>query len=282
MKPVILVHGGAARVSDELLEARREGCRKAAEAGLAVLRKGGSALDAVEAAVRVMEEDPIFNAGRGSALTREGNIEMDAAIMDGKTLKAGAVGAVRNLLHPVSLARLVMEETPHILLVGDGALRLARLFGMEECALEDLLTEHRVREWKKLTAGSGEGDTVGAVALDAQGNLAAATSTGGLRGKLPGRVGDTPLIGCGTYADNSTGAASATGWGERIIQVVMAKTACDLLGQGLDPRQAATEAVRILENRVQGKGGIIIVDREGRFGWACNTGAMPVAVLTLE
>jgi len=280
MKPVILVHGGAARMSDELFDARREGCRRAAQAGWEVLKQGGSALDAVEAAVRTMEEDPLFNAGRGSALTREGAIEMDAAIMDGRTLAAGAVGAVCNVLHPVSLARLVMEKTPHVMMAGEGALRLARLFGLEECALEELLTERQQKIWRNSSSFPYEGDTVGAVAIDRESNVAAATSTGGIMSKLPGRIGDTPLIGCGTYADNHTGAASATGWGETIIRVVMAKTACDLLGRGLKPEEAAREAVRILEEKVGGRGGIILVDREGRIGWAYNTECMPVALFS--
>ncbi len=277
MKPAILVHGGAAKVPQEILAAREEGCRRAALMGWEILKKGGSALDAVEAAVRVMEEDPAFNAGRGSALTMEGQIEMDAAIMDGATLKAGAVGAVKNILHPVSLARLVMEKTPHILIVGEGALRLARLYKIEEVPLESLVTERQKFQWK--TAGSFpyEGDTVGAVAIDVRGNVAAATSTGGLIGKMPGRLGDTPLIGCGTYADNRTGAASATGIGEAIIKVVLAKTACDLLGQGLHPREAARKAIQILEERTGGRGGIILVNKEGLLGWAFNTECMPIA-----
>ncbi|MEM2446420.1 MAG: isoaspartyl peptidase/L-asparaginase [Candidatus Bathyarchaeia archaeon] len=279
MKPAILVHGGAAKVSEEVLRAREEGCRRAALAGWEILEKGGSALDAVEAAVRVMEEDPIFNAGRGSALTMEGQIEMDAAIMDGSTLKAGAVGAVRNILHPVSLARLVMEKTPHVLIVGEGALRLARLYGMEEVPLESLVTERQRLQWKNAGHFPYEGDTVGAVAIDKNGHVAAATSTGGLIGKLPGRLGDTPLIGCGTYADDLAGAASATGIGEAIIKVVLAKTACDLMRQGLHPQEAAHKAIHILEERTGGKGGIILVDREGRLGWAFNSECMPIAFM---
>lgn len=279
MKPAILVHGGAAKVSEEVLRAREEGCRRAALAGWEILEKGGSALDAVEAAVRVMEEDPFFNAGRGSALTMEGQIEMDAAIMDGSTLKAGAVGAVRNILHPVSLARLVMEKTPHVLIVGEGALRLARLYGMEEVPLESLVTERQRLQWKNAGHFPYEGDTVGAVAIDKNGHVAAATSTGGLIGKLPGRLGDTPLIGCGTYADDLAGAASATGIGEAIIKVVLAKTACDLMRQGLHPQEAAHKAIHILEERTGGKGGIILVDREGRLGWAFNSECMPIAFM---
>jgi len=282
MRPIILVHGGAAGISDELLKARQEGCRRAAEAGWQVLKRGGSAPDAIEAAVRIMEEDPLFNAGRGSVLTKKGDIEMDAAIMDGRTLAAGAVGAVCNILHPISLARLVMEKTPHVLLVGEGALRLARLHGLEEYALEDLLTERQRKTWRDGGSFPSDGCTVGAVALDQDGNVAAATSTGGIMGKLPGRVGDTPLIGCGTYADNHTGAASATGWGEAIIRVVMAKTACDLLGKGLTPQEAALEAVRILESRTGGRGGIILVDREGRIGWAYNTKCMPLGIMPAD
>jgi len=277
MRPAILVHGGAAKVPPEILTLREEGCRKAALRGFEILKNGGSALDAVEEAVRVMEEDPIFNAGRGSVLTWEGQVEMDASIMDGLTLRAGAVGAVRNILHPISLARMVMERTPHILIVGDGALRLARLYGIEEVPLESLITERQRAQWRNAGSFPYEGDTVGAVAIDKDGNVAAATSTGGLVGKLPGRLGDTPLIGCGTYADNLTGAASASGIGEAIIRVVLAKTACDLLGQGLHPQEAAQEAIKILESRVGGKGGIILIDRQGRLGWAYNTEYMSIA-----
>lgn len=276
MKPAILVHGGAAKVPSELLTAREEGCRRAVQAGWEILERGGSALDAVEAAVIVMEEDPVFNAGRGSALTREGQIEMDAAIMDGLTLRAGAVGAVKNILHPIRLARLVMEKTPHILIVGDGALRLARLYGLEEYPVESLTTETQKLRWKN-PGSFHEGDTVGAVAVDKNGNVAAATSTGGLAGKLPGRLGDTPLIGCGTYADNLAGAASATGTGEAIIMVVLAKTACDLMRQGLHPREAARKAIQILEERTRGQGGIILVNGKGQLGWAFNTEHMPIA-----
>ncbi|MCS7285657.1 MAG: isoaspartyl peptidase/L-asparaginase [Anaerolineae bacterium] len=277
MKPAILVHGGAAKVPSEILTAREEGCRRAVQAGWKILERGGSALDAVEAAVMVMEEDPVFNAGRGSALTMEGQIEMDAAIMDGSTLRAGAVGAVKNILHPIRLARLVMEKTPHILIVGDGALRLARLYGLEEYPLESLSTERQRLQWKNAGFFPYEGDTVGAVAIDRNGNVAAATSTGGLAGKLPGRLGDTPLIGCGTYADNLAGAASATGTGEAIIMVVLAKTACDLMRQGLNPREAARIAIQILEERTGGQGGIILVNGEGQLGWAFNTEHMPIA-----
>jgi beta-aspartyl-peptidase (threonine type) len=208
-------------------------------------------------------------------------------LMEGATLRYGAVAAVRNLLHPVSLARAVMERTEHCLLVGTGAEEFACSIGMPQVDPRELLTE---REWdyyvqhvqsnRSYTARESfepaPMDTVGAVAMDQLGNLAAATSTGGTAGKLPGRVGDSPLIGAGAYADNSSGAASATGWGEYIMRVLLSKTACDLL-LTLPAPQAARQAIRVLETRVQGLGGVILIDRHGNYGLAHNTPKMAFA-----
>src|SRR5262249_51998966 len=215
----VVVHGGAGDVEPARAPRAVEGCRKAAAAARTILAHGGGALDAVEAAVRVLEDDPEFNAGCGSALTREGTVEVDAAVMVGAGLRAGAVAAVPSLRHPVTLARRVMEAGEHVLLVGEGALAFAREQGMGPDA--QLVTERsrgRLLAWRAGTR-SASGGTVGAVAMDASGCVAAATSTGGMTGKRTGRVGDSPIIGAGTYADERGGACSATGHGEAILRV---------------------------------------------------------------
>ncbi len=267
----IIVHGGAGRVPPEEREVRVEGCRRAALVGWARLQGGGSALDAVEAAVRVLEDDPHYDAGRGSYPNLVGEVEMDAIIMDGATLDFGAVAAVRHVRHPVTLARLVMKHTPHNLLVAAGAEALAREHGIPFVSTEELVPNENCTE---LSAG---GDTVGAVALDAAGNLAAATSTGGICRKLPGRVGDSPLVGCGAYADNTMGAASATGHGEMLMRIVISKAACDLLAVGFHPQGAAERVIRLLAERVQGRGGIILLNCQGEMGAAHNTPHLPYA-----
>ncbi len=237
-------------------------------------------MDAVEAAVVVMEDDPALNAGRGSALNADGRIEMDAILMDGATLNAGAVAAIPLVRNPISVARLVMERSEHLLLMGDGALRFARDHAAEEWTAEDLIVERQLMRLREARSAAEEPEllsrfgTVGAVAIDQEGNVAAATSTGGTTAKLAGRVGDTPLVGAGAYADNRTGAASATGWGESIMRVLLCRTACDLLAAGRNPQEAAQEAVDILGDRVDGRGGLILLDREGGAGIAFNTPAM--------
>ena len=270
----ILVHGGAGPVDEgDRAKECEAGCLAAARAGHAVLRAGGRALDAVEAAVAVLEDDPLFNAGVGSALNLDGDVEMDASLMDGQALAAGAVAAVRTVKNPIHLARRVLEATSHVLLVGPGAERFARECGLVEVDPRSLVTDHaRKRLAHRTEARSGHG-TVGAVACDAHGHVAAATSTGGMTGKRPGRVGDSPLIGCGTYADDRGGAASATGVGEGIIKVVMAKRACDELCQGASAPEAARRAVAELA-RVGAKGGLIVVDGRGRLGLAFSTARM--------
>jgi beta-aspartyl-peptidase (threonine type) len=261
----IIVHGGCGVVTQQTRPLKEAGTRRAVEAGLAALRDGGSALDAVEAAVKVLEDDPVFNAGTGSVLTLYGEVETDASVMTGD-LKAGAVGALKGVRNPVLLARLVMDRTKHVLLVGDGAQRFAKEQGVTLVDPASLITERARKRWSRT-------GTVGAVARDARGRVAAATSTGGTSRKLPGRVGDTPLIGCGTYALDGAGAASCTGMGEAIIKTTLARWAVDRLAAGEDPTQAAQKAVAELP-RAGGEGGIILVDSQGRPGFAFNTARM--------
>ncbi len=276
MPTAILVHGGAGAIfPDDRAHACARGCLEAARAGHEVLAAGGTALDATVAACVVLEDDPAFNAGTGSCLNADGEVEMDACLMDGASLRAGAVAAIRGVRNPIRVARLVMERSPHVLLAGAGAERFARGHGVEPYPPSFLVTERALTRWQKecdegWTAKPG---TVGAVALDANGHVAAATSTGGISFKLPGRVGDSPLPGAGTYADDLTGAVSATGQGEAIIRVVLAKAVCDRIGAGLHPQKAAEEALAQL-GRVHGEGGLIVVDRHGRLGIACNTARM--------
>ncbi len=276
--PVILVHGGAGKVVPDLVESRHTGIREAALAGWELLSQGGSAVQAVEQAIRVLEDDPAFNAGRGACLNRDGDVELDASIMDGRDLAAGAVGAVKRTANPVNLARAVMEAGRHILLVGEGALHFAAGVGIKACAPDALVTERQRARWAALREATAEGaGTVGAVARDRMGHLAAATSTGGLPFKAPGRVGDSALIGCGTYADDRLGAASCTGDGEAIIRLVLARTALEFLRNGKEPMKAAKRAIRLLTARTGADGGIILLDRRGRIGFAKNTGQMACA-----
>ncbi|MHB8877539.1 MAG: isoaspartyl peptidase/L-asparaginase family protein, partial [Myxococcaceae bacterium] len=273
MPIALFVHGGAGpAAADDRADDCAQGCLAAARVGYAVLARGGRALDAVEAAVAALEDDPRFNAGVGSALNSDGEVEMDASLMDGETLAAGAVTLVRTFKNPVRLARAVLEHTPHVLLGGEGAARLGRELGFAEVDPAGLVTS-RARDRLSQHRGQPGGGTVGAVAVDAKGHVAAATSTGGMTGKRPGRIGDTPLIGCGTYADDLSGAASATGVGEAIIKTVLAKRACDELRGGATPDEAAQRAVSGLE-RAGGYGGLIVVDRTGRLGFALTTGRM--------
>jgi beta-aspartyl-peptidase (threonine type) len=277
--PSIIVHGGAGADPTDGPHELREGMRAAVEAGWRILSAGGRALDAIEAAVRVLEDHPRFNAGRGSALTSAGTVEMDASIMDGDRLDCGAVGAVTRVPNPISLARRVLADGRHVLLVGEGAEAFARDAGLPECSHADLVTERQRRRWdtgRQLVAGV-EKETVGAVALDRHGAAAAATSTGGIWGKRPGRVGDSALIGCGTYADSTLGAVSCTGDGEAIIRVVLARRALDFLKDAGDPDYAAHVAVDLLVDEGRGAGGLIVVDWRGRTAWAHSTPFMPVA-----
>jgi beta-aspartyl-peptidase (threonine type) len=240
------------------------------------LQQGGSALDAVEAAARALEEDPRFNAGRGACLTRAGTIEVDAAVMVGDGLRAGAVACVPNLLHPVALARRVLEAGEHVLLVGPGATAFAEEVGLHPSDPSDLLTPRALARYHEAQSVSDAADTIGAVALDARGVLAAATSTGGVAGKRPGRVGDSPLVGAGLYADLSA-AASATGVGEPILRGLLCVRAVDRVRGGQRAQDAAEAALEDLRARTGGRAGVILLDRDGRVGVAHTTGAMSFA-----
>ena len=279
--PTIIVHGGAgANPADagEFLQ----GVRAAVLAGWRLLAAGGSALDAVEAAVRALEDDPRFNAGRGSVLNRDGAIEMDASIMEGDRLQCGAVAALACVANPITVARRVLESGRHVLLVGDGALAFARAAGIPECDPASLVTDRQRKRHAELSRQpvSRSGGTVGAVALDRAGTIAAATSTGGTPGKLPGRVGDSALIGAGTYADSSLGGVSCTGDGEATVRVVLAHRALAYLKDADDPDYAAKVAVDLLVDEGGGQGGLILVDWRGRTGFATSTRLMPVAIMS--
>jgi beta-aspartyl-peptidase (threonine type) len=289
MKPSLIVHGGAWDIPDEAVTACKEGCAAALEAGWKILSSGGSALDAVQAAVMVLEDDPVFDAGFGSHLNLDGQVECDAIVMDGANLRAGAAAGLKRIRNPIRLARNILERCPHMMLVGEGAERFAVSSGLPLCDPADLVSpaEHqaylRCREDEHAAEhhrGHEQG-TVGAVALDKHGSLIAATSTGGTCCKLPGRVGDSPLIGCGCYADAHLGGVSCTGYGEAIMKIVMAKTAADRLAVPTEPHnsaeiafRAARESVQILAARGKGTGGLILLDQAGNPGYAFNTPRM--------
>jgi beta-aspartyl-peptidase (threonine type) len=276
--PAIVLHGGAGREDPDDRLSRRAGMARAADAGWAVLARGGSALDAVVEAVVALEDDPHFNAGLGSVLTADGEIELDASVMEGDALGAGAVGAVTGVRNPVRLARAVLDEGREVLLVGAGALALAARHGIARCTPEDLITPAARRRLRDSSAAPGE--TVGAAACDGRGRTAAATSTGGLNGKRRGRVGDSAIIGAGTYADGSLGAGSATGPGEAIIRMTLVRGALELVGSGTDPALAARLALAGLERRLGTQAGLVLVDPSGRIGSAHTTATMPVAFRT--
>jgi beta-aspartyl-peptidase (threonine type) len=285
--PALLIHGGAGADPASGLPELRLGIRDAVAAGWAVLREGAGAVAAVEAAVRAMEDDPRFNAGRGSVLTADGTVEMDASIMEGDALRNGAVACVTAVRHPVTLARLIMEEGRHSFFVGEGAMARARALGVPECDPEELVTDARRQQLESVIANTGGntrgntgGGTVGAVALDRRGLIAAATSTGGIAGKASGRVGDTPLIGCGTYAESTAGGVSCTGDGEAIIRVVLARRTIEILKAAGDPMHACRIAVDVFVEEGGGSGGLICIDWRGRLGWAHSTPLMPVGFMT--
>lgn len=273
--PAIIIHGGAGASPADRDEVH-DGMRAAVQAGWAALAAGGTSLDAVEQAVRVLEDDPRFNAGRGSVLTDDGRVEMDASIMEGDRLGCGAVAAVSRVPNPVTLARRVLEDGRHVLLVASGAEAFARAAGVAECDPASLVTERQRRRLAERIAVTPTG-TVGAVALDRHGTVAAATSTGGIMGKRAGRVGDSALIGCGTYADSTLGAVSCTGDGEAVIRVVLARRALDYLKEAGDADYASRVAVDLLVEEGRGEGGLIVVDWRGRTGYAHSTPFMPVA-----
>jgi beta-aspartyl-peptidase (threonine type) len=271
--PSIIVHGGAGPVKDDSLEPRLAGCEKAALVGWQIIAHGGAALDAVEVAVVVLEDDPLFNAGTGSTLNSLGKVEMDAAIMEGQSLRAGAVAAVSGIKNPIKLARQIMENGRHVMLAGDGALIFARQIGFAEVSSESLTSERERNRWQNAQG------TVGCVAFDREGKLAVATSTGGIFNKLPGRVGDSPLLGCGTYA-NKYGAVSCTGHGEAIMRVLMARAALEYLQNGIEPCEAARRAVDDLEQLTGSTGGLILIDPCGQVAYARNTSHMPICSIT--
>ena len=285
---------------DDMVEAHLRGVNNALAAGWRVLERGGSSLDAVEEAVVIMEDDETFDAGRGSFLNREGKVQLDALIMDGGTLRAGGVGCVERLRNPVRAARKILSESPHVYFVGEGAEKFAAEHGIPLCKNEDLIIPReveRLRAYQTAQADSKQDgndlfasgsddvtishDTVGAVALDRDGNIAAATSTGGTLNKAPGRLGDSSLIGCGCYADNESAAASTTGWGEPIMKLVLAKWTADRIAAGNLPEWSAQEAMNYLKQRVNGHGGIIVLNREGHIGIAHNTPRMAWAYRTV-
>jgi len=271
--PSIIVHGGAGPIKDDSLEPRLAGCEKAALLGWQIIAHGGAALDAVEAAVVMLEDNPLFNAGTGSTLNSLGKVEMDAAIMEGQSLRAGAVAAVSGIKNPIKLARQIMEDGRHVMLAGDGALIFARQIGFAEVSSESLISERERNRWQNAHG------TVGCVAFDREGKLAVATSTGGIFNKLPGRVGDSPLLGCGTYA-NKYGAVSCTGHGEAIMRILMAGAALEYLQNGIEPFEAARRAVDDLEQLTGSSGGLILIDRCGQFAYARNTSQMPICSIT--
>jgi len=319
MKPSLIVHGGAWDIPDEAVDACKSGCRRALEGGWSILSRGGSALDAVEAAIVVLEDDPVFDAGFGSHLNLDGRVECDAIIMNGATLRAGSVACVQRVRNPVRLARAVLEHCPHMMLVAEGAERFARDHGIHLCDPQELISDAERDAWwhcsrDKHAAAHHRGHeqgTVGAVALDAHGKLFAATSTGGTCCKLPGRIGDSPLIGCGCYADCAAGGVSCTGYGEAIMKIVMAKMAVEYLrssppaqharpvpekperhlielvadspsnhglpepcGEDFHAMMAARHAVHQLAQHGHGTGGLILLDRDGNPGMAFNTPRM--------
>jgi beta-aspartyl-peptidase (threonine type) len=301
-KPAIAVHGGAGTWQPERSQPGLEGVKKAAERGFEILKNDGNALDSVMEAVAVLEDEGAFNAGYGSSLNIEGEIEMEASIMDGKTLQAGAVGLLKDIKNPVRLARIVMEKTDHVFVVGEGAEKLAKIFNLER---RNPLTELRLKYYEEQKSALLNGkfelpklaelikahpeifelETVGAVAIDKNGNVAAATSTGGFPLKLPGRIGDSPLIGCGTYADNQAGACSATGVGEIAIRLALAKTVCNFMESGKTAQEAAEMAINLVNKRLSStynSMGLIAIDTYGRVGAAHNSPNLCWAYMTSE
>src|SRR5690348_10665435 len=278
-----------------MVEAHLQGVRNATAAGWHTLERGGSALDAIEAAVAVMEDDETFDAGRGAFLNRDGRVQLDALMMDGRTLRAGGVGCVEHIRNPIHACRKILDESPHVYLVGAGAEAFAQEHGISLCPNEELVVPREVAHLRQaqqkevagekheiFAAPTVSHDTVGAVALDRAGNIAAATSTGGTLNKTPGRVGDSSLIGCGCYADNESAAASTTGWGEPMMKLVLGKWAADRVAAGAPPQQSASEAITYLRQRLSGHGGVIVLDAQGRLGIAHNTPRMAWGFATAE
>ena len=304
--PVLVIHGGAWAMPDDMVDAHLRGVSNALAAGWRVLERGGTALDAVEEAVVIMEDDETFDAGRGSFLNRDGKVQLDALIMDGSTLRTGGVGCVERLRNPVRAARKILSESPHVYFVAEGAEQFAAEHGIALCKNEDLIIPREVERLRQYQAAQADAkqagskpdgndlfvpadhdpaishDTVGAVALDRNGNIAAATSTGGTLNKAPGRLGDSSLIGCGCYANNESAAVSTTGWGEPIMKLVLAKWTADRIQAGNLPEWSAQEAMNYLKQRLNGHGGIIVLNPEGHIGIAHNTPRMAWAYKTVK
>jgi beta-aspartyl-peptidase (threonine type) len=289
----IVVHGGAWDIPDGMVDAHRDGVRKALLKGWEILSKGASAVDAVVQAIMIMEEDPTFNAGYGSAMNALGQIELDAGIMNGKTHDAGAVACLQHFLNPISIARKVMEESEYVFLSGVGAARFAREHGFKPAPADALIVPRELRRWKEMSSPATHStkkkrkgnlsDTVGVVAMDKKGVIAAGTSTGGTPYKYPGRIGDSPVVGSGLYADNDIGGATVSGWGEGIMRIVLAKTVIDLMARnGGNPRTATEQGVALLKNKVKGRGGVIALNAMGEVGVAFNTPRMAHAYMTAK
>jgi L-asparaginase / beta-aspartyl-peptidase len=294
IRPAVVVHGGAWAIPDHEWRAHREGVTRAAREAWKVIADGGSALDAVQSAIVVLEEDTTFDAGTGSVLTRDGHVEMDASLMCGRNLDVGSVACVRNVKNPILLAREVLKSD-HVLLAGDGAHRFAKDVGIPACDPQSLVID---RERQRLDAvlkaprevdprvqfghpAHGPTGTVGAVAVDRGGNVAAGGSTGGMAGKNSGRIGDTPIPGAGLWADNRWGGAACTGWGEGILRIGLARSAVTNLRDSA-AQDAAWLAVREMDDRVQGRAGVIVLSRDGSIGFAFNTPRMAVAYMDEE
>jgi beta-aspartyl-peptidase (threonine type) len=312
----IVIHGGAGVITRGSLTPEQEKeyrvvLEQAVLAGYKILQSGGTSLDAVEAAVRIMEDSPLFNAGKGAVFTSEGSNELDASIMDGKTLKAGAVATLKHIKNPISLARLVMQKSPHVMMIGEGAEKFARENGVETVPQSYFFTQRRfdalkriqeeekkkaeaAKEGKKISLVESKKDenrhgTVGAVAVDKFGNLAAATSTGGMTNKKFGRVGDAPIIGAGTYANNNSCAVSATGWGEYFIRLGVARDISAIMEYQAMPVQQAVDAVIQRKLPALGKmdnedadGGVIAIDKFGNIGISFNSEGMYRAYIDMN
>lgn len=316
MGRAIIVHGGAGLIPLDRYDAARAGCRAAAENGWRILAAGGSALDAVEAAVMTLENDPGFNAGTGAVLTSDGRIQLDCGMMDGTSLNVGALAGVEHIKNPVQIARAILTS-PHVLLVGAGAEQFATESGFTLCDSRDLITPYQYTRWQRgyrpgdgahagseldveiatsnevpaaanghnpeaepVHADDAKHGTVGAVAIDGNGNIVASASTGGRAGKHLGRVGDSPLPGCGYYAESAIGGISCTGDGEDFIRLLLAKRVADFLAAGLSAQGAASAAIRLLGERTSGEGGLIVLDSQGRVGYARNSATMAHAFMS--
>lgn len=277
MTPSVIVHGGAGDLAPERIDAHVRGCEVAIEAALEVLRGGGTAVDAAQRAVEVLEDDPRYNAGRGACLTDAGTVELDASIMDGETLRYGAVAVLPPFRHPIAVARAVMDDGRHVLYAAEGARRFALAHGFTAVDADALVTAHARARWEEVRRGLADpgypGGTVGAVAFDGV-HVAAATSTGGIMNKASGRVGDSPIAGAGTYAEDLAGGASATGQGEAILRVCLTHGLVASMRAGASAHDAAAESIEHLAARTGATGGVVALDRAGQPGHARNTRTM--------